>query len=86
MRTFPAEAGQSHALPACFRSQTVNERPFGGLFSATSFAVSFLFSEDYFIFFNDYSFLRDTERETRNPKQAPGSELSARSLMWDLNP
>ena len=23
------------------------------------------------------------ERETQNPEQAPGSELSAQSLMWD---
>ena len=26
------------------------------------------------------------ERETQNRKQAPGSELSAQSLMWGLNP
>ena len=26
-----------------------------------------------------------TERETENPKQAPGSELSGQSLTWDLN-
>ena len=26
------------------------------------------------------------ERETQNPKQAPGSELSAQSLTWALNP
>ena len=26
------------------------------------------------------------ERETQNPKQAPGSELSAQSSMWGLNP
>ena len=25
------------------------------------------------------------ERETQNPKQAPGSELSAQSLMWGSN-
>ena len=25
---------------------------------------------------------RGRERETQNPKQAPGSELSAQSLMW----
>ena len=25
------------------------------------------------------------ERETQNPKQAPGSELSAQSLTWGLN-
>ena len=25
------------------------------------------------------------ERETENPKQAPGSELSAQSLTWGLN-
>ena len=46
-------------------------------------------------FFN-YFFLRDRERqsmigeeqrerETQNLKQAPGSELSAHSLMWGLN-
>ena len=28
---------------------------------------------------------RERERETQNPKQAPGSELSAHSLMWGLN-
>ena len=27
----------------------------------------------------------ERERETRNPKQAPGSELSAQSLMWGSN-
>ena len=26
------------------------------------------------------------ERETQNPKQAPGSELSAQSPMWGSNP
>ena len=26
------------------------------------------------------------ERETQNPKQAPGSELSTQSPMWGLNP
>ena len=26
-----------------------------------------------------------SERETQNPKQAPGSELSAQSLMWGSN-
>ena len=26
------------------------------------------------------------ERETQNPKQAPGSELSARSPTWSSNP
>ena len=26
------------------------------------------------------------ERESQNPKQAPGSELSAKNLMWDSNP
>ena len=25
------------------------------------------------------------KRETQNPKQVPGSELSAQSPMWDLN-
>ena len=28
---------------------------------------------------------RERERETQNPKQAPGSELSTQSLMWDSN-
>ena len=28
---------------------------------------------------------RGRERETQNLKQAPGSELSAQSLMWGLN-
>ena len=28
---------------------------------------------------------RDRDRETQNPKQAPGSELSAQSLMWGSN-
>ena len=27
-----------------------------------------------------------TERETQNPKQAPGSELSAQNQMWGSNP
>ena len=46
--------------------------------------------------FNIYLFLRDRdrvqvgegqrERETQNPKQAPGSELSACYLMQGLNP
>ena len=46
-------------------------------------------------FFNGYLFLRDRvqvregqrERETQNPnpKQAPGSELSAQSSMWGSN-
>ena len=26
------------------------------------------------------------EKETQNPKQVPGSEISAQSLMWDSNP
>ena len=25
----------------------------------------------------------ERERETKNPKQAPGSKLSAQNLMWD---
>ena len=29
---------------------------------------------------------RQRERETQNPKQAPGSELSAQSPMWGLTP
>ena len=29
---------------------------------------------------------RERERERENPKQAPGSELSAQSLTWGLNP
>ena len=29
---------------------------------------------------------RERGRETQNPKQAPGSELSAQGLMWGLNP
>ena len=29
---------------------------------------------------------RERERETQNPKQAPGSELSAQSLMRGSNP
>ena len=55
--------------------------------------VLFLFKK----FFNVYSFLRDRrdrvqagegqrERETQNLKEAPGSELSAQSLMWGSNP
>ena len=27
----------------------------------------------------------ERERETQNPKQAPGSELSAQSAMWGSN-
>ena len=33
---------------------------------------------------NDWG--RGRERETHNPKQAPGSKLSAPSLTWGLNP
>ena len=52
----------------------------------------------FFNFFNVYSFLKergreknewgraDRERETQNPKQVPGSELSAQSPMRSLNP
>ena len=29
---------------------------------------------------------RKRERETQNPKQAPGSKLSAQSLTWGLKP
>ena len=29
---------------------------------------------------------RDREKETQNPKQGPGSKLSAQSLTWGLNP
>ena len=29
---------------------------------------------------------REREREIENPKQAPGSELSAQSLLWGSNP
>ena len=29
---------------------------------------------------------RETERETQNPKQAPGSQVSAQSPTWGLNP
>ena len=54
------------------------------------------FSLDGFIFFfNVYSFLRERvrvqaedeqrKRETQNPKQAPGSELSAHNQTWGLN-
>ena len=54
-----------------------------------------LFSSDVLIiFFNVDLFLRETvragegqrERETQNPKQAPGSELSAQGLTqgWNL--
>ena len=50
----------------------------------------------FFYFFNVYLFLRDKrdreragveqkERETQNLKQAPGSELSAQSLMQGSN-
>ena len=47
----------------------------------------------FLIFKNAYLFLRDRaqvregprERETQNLKQAPGSELSARSPTWGLN-
>ena len=28
---------------------------------------------------------RERERDTQNPKQVPGSELSAQSPMWGLN-
>ena len=30
--------------------------------------------------------VRERERETQNPRQAPGSELSAQSLMQGSNP
>ena len=49
----------------------------------------------FLIFFNGYLFLRDRDRvrvgegqkdrETQNPKQAPGSELSAQRLTWGSN-
>ena len=51
----------------------------------------------FFYFFNDYLFLREREREheheqgrgrdsgRQNPKVAPGSHLSAQSLMPGLN-
>ena len=61
--------------------------------------ISNYFDDFYlFIFFNVYLFLREREREraqagegqrekeTRNPKQAPGSELSAQNPTWGLNP
>ena len=32
-----------------------------------------------------YLFLRERERDTQNPKQAPGSELSAQNLKWGSN-
>ena len=37
------------------------------------------------IFFNVYIFLRQRERETQNPKQAPGSELSAQNPLQGLS-
>ena len=47
-------------------------------------------------FVNVYLFLRERDRagagegqrdrESQNPKQAPGSELSAQSPMWGSNP
>ena len=50
----------------------------------------------YIYFFNVYLFLREGqsmsgggaegEGETQNPKQAPGSELSAQGLTWGSNP
>lgn len=50
----------------------------------------------FFFFFNVYLFLRERETECepgsgrergrQNPKQAPGSELSAQSPTWGLNP
>ena len=48
----------------------------------------------FFFFLNVYLFLRDREqageeqreRETQNPKQAPGSDLSAQSLTRGSNP
>ena len=60
------------------------------------FSLFFFF---FLIFFNVYSLWRDTEgqstsgegaerereRETRNPKQAPGSEPSAQSPTWGSN-
>ena len=49
----------------------------------------------FFIFFNVYSFLRqrqsmsgggvERQRETQNPKEPPGSELSAQSPMQGSN-
>ena len=47
----------------------------------------------YMLYVNVYSFLRDStnregaerEMETQNPKQAPGSELSAQSLTQGSN-
>ena len=63
-------------------------------FSLEGLVISFLFSF-LFSFFNVYLFLRQREtdheqgrvreRETQNPKQAPGSELSAQSLTRGSN-
>ena len=62
-----------------------------GVFLSTLFTFFFL------IVLNVYLFLRERrdrawageeqrERETQNPKQAPGSELSAQIPTWGLNP
>ena len=50
----------------------------------------------FYIFYNVYLFLRERERvhtgegqrekETQNPKQAPGSQLSAQNPAWSSNP
>ena len=56
------------------------------------------FTKVFFYFFNVYLFLRERETETesewgrsrergrQNLKQTPGSEVSAQSLAWGLNP
>ena len=52
-----------------------------------------IFKFTFFFFFNVYLFLtemeheqgRGRERDTQNPKQAPGSELSAQSLTRGSN-
>lgn len=43
---FLAEVKQGHARPSYFSSQTINECPFQGLFSARLFVVEVLFVGD----------------------------------------
>ena len=57
-------------------------------------AVDFFFIYDYFLFFKKFIYFErergdgegQSERDTQNPKQAPGSELSAQSPTRGSNP
>ena len=40
----------------------------------------------FYVFLREREWERGREKETQNPKETPGSELSAQSLMWGPNP